>query len=196
MDNSIKEKYLIFCQIQKDNTDALSKLFKLYITNIIILFVFFIFINFLYISDVYSFPSTYSDLIPKIYKGKQLIIKNSSMDFYNFSGVIYFLIICSTIVFLLIYTIVIFTYKIKIRLNKYEIKDYLLCFVFILMIFFDFYFLFMGTSRPDTVSIFGGAIYRGNYFLGIIVPMMVFPTSLVFMFGAIVMNFLILSKRA
>ena len=127
MHNNIGDKYVVFSQVQKDNLLAISNFLKILKLHVFFSVVFFCVINFYWIVLDYSIPPIFSDFIPKIYRGKGLIVESSGIEFYNFSGLMYFIGIVLIIIFSIFYFIELFSYKIEIRLNHYRLMSVGFC---------------------------------------------------------------------
>ena len=86
-------------------------------------------------------------------------------------------------------------YRIKFRYLKYQRGDALISIFIIVVISNSYLTYYSGLPEIDTFGKFG-ALYRGDFYLGVLIPSLINPAILLAFYTILVMQFLILSKKS
>ncbi len=142
----------------------------------------------------YKVSSFYSEIVPRIFRGKSLIVESAGWEFYYLCGFVSFYNLLLLFIFSIFNFITLAKYRIKFRNLKYQIKETAISRIIIVLILHHFLIYYFGFPKIYGYGRFY-EIYNGNFYLGLIFPSLINPVGLLALYSLLVVQFLILSKK-
>ncbi len=190
------EKVRLFSQMQGDNPHIMAWFLQLLKYHMIVQILSFVAILCLYGLFDLRLSSSLADMIPRLYEGKGLIIKNSSLENYELYGYLYFSCLLYLAIFSIFYVSPFLFFKVRLRINKYEFWQNMNA-IFLILIFANHIrLLYLAPARvQDTWGILN-AVYRAEFSRGVLLPVFSAPIILFLPFALSVLPVFIFTRRS
>ncbi len=190
------EKVRLFSQMQGDNPHIMAWFLQLLKYHMIVQILSFVAILCSY--GLFDLRLSYSlaDMIPRLYEGKSLIIKNSSLENYELYGYLYFSCLLYLAIFLVLYVSPFLFFNVRLRVNKYEFWPIVKAIFLILFLVNHFMLLYFAPVRVQDTWGSLNAVYRAEFSRGVLLPVFSAPILLFLPFLLSVLPFFIFTRRS
>ncbi len=194
--NDFSEKLRLFSPMQGDNPHIMAWFLQLLKYHMIVQILSFVAILCLYGLFDLRLSSSLADMIPRLYEGKGLIIKNSSLENYELYGYLYFSCLLYLAIFLVLYVSPVLFFKVRLRVNKYEFWTIMNAIFLILLFSYNIMLLYFAPVRVQDTWGNLNAVYRAEFIGGVLFPVFSAPMSLFLPFLLSVLPFFIFTRRS